>query len=231
MTDDVHHLAAAYALDALDPDERAVFETHLEGCAACRADVADFTDVAGDLAAATAATPPPSMRDAVLTEIAQTRQERPAVRQIAEARRRPRSGLLLAVAAAVVGLIAGAAIVLTVIDRGSDADVVLSAPDAISTPLEGTEGTVRVVWSGELGQAVLLGDGLADPGDGREYELWAIVEDGPLPAGLFTPDDGSVEAVFDLDPAATSPAAWGITNEPEGGSPAPTGDILYFAEA
>lgn len=230
MTDDVHHLAAAYALDALDPDERAVFEIHLESCDACRADVRDFTDVAGDLAGATATTPPPAMRPAVLAEIAQTRQERPAVHRLDETRRRPRSGVLMAVAAAVIGLIAGAAIVLSVIDRDSDADVVLSAPDAITTPLDGAEGSVRVVWSTELGQAVLLGDGLADPGDGREYELWAIVDDGPLPAGLFTPDDGSVETVFELDPAATSPAAWGITNEPEGGSPAPTGEILYFAE-
>ena len=230
MTNDVHHLAAAYALDALDADERAVFESHLDGCEACRADVADFADVAGQLAAATASAPSAGLRDAVLSDVAQTRQERPTVRQLDEARRRPRSGVLLAVAAAVIGLIAGAAIVLSVTDRSSDADLVLSAPDAITTPLEGTEGTVRVVWSGELGQAVLLGDGLADPGDGREYELWAIVDEGPLPTGLFTPDDGSVETVFDLDPAATSPAAWGITNEPEGGSPAPTGDILYFAE-
>ena len=231
MTNDVHHLAAAYALDALDPDERAMFESHLDDCDACRADVAEFGGVAGELATATAVTPPPGLRDAVLSDIAETRQERPPVERIDVARRRPRSGVLMAVAAAVIGLIAGAAIVLSVIDRSSDADVVLSAPDAITTPLEGSDGSVRVVWSTELGQAVLLGDGLADPGDGREYELWAIVEEGPLPTGLFTPDDGSVEALFDLDPAAASPAAWGITNEPEGGSPAPTGDILYFAEA
>ena len=89
MTNDVHHLAAAYALDALDADERAMFETHLEGCEACRADVADFAGVAGELATATAATPPSGLRDAVLSDIAQTRQERPAVRQLDQARRQP----------------------------------------------------------------------------------------------------------------------------------------------
>ncbi|MCB0968237.1 MAG: anti-sigma factor [Ilumatobacter sp.] len=230
MSDDLHHLAAAYALDALDPDERAAFEAHLEHCESCRADVADFGAVAGELAGATAVAPPAALRDRVLADVAETRQERPVVRRLDEPRRRQRSTMLLAVAAAVVGLIAGAAIVLTMSDRGSGADEVLSAADAITMPLEGTDGSVRVVWSDELGRAVVVGSGLPDPGEGREYELWAIVESGPVPAGLFTPDDGSVEEVFDLDPSATSPAAWGVTNEPEGGSPAPTGDILYFAE-
>ncbi|MAT04303.1 MAG: anti-sigma factor [Acidimicrobiaceae bacterium] len=230
MSDDVHHLAAAYTLDALDPDERAMFEAHLDDCERCRVEVAEFGEVAGSLAGAAATTPPPAMRDRVLAEIAETRQDRPTVRHLAETRRRPRSAMLLATAAAIVGLIAGAAIALVAFDRTSDSEVVLSAPDAITMPLDGAEGSVRVVWSSELGRAVVLGDGLPDPGADRVYELWSIGDDGPVPAGLFSPDDGRVQTVFDLDPNATTPAAWGITNEPDGGSPAPTGDILYFAE-
>ncbi len=35
-SDDVHGDAALYAVDALEPEERAAFEEHLRGCAACR---------------------------------------------------------------------------------------------------------------------------------------------------------------------------------------------------
>ena len=36
MSDDLHSLSGAYALDALDDDERADFEEHLARCATCR---------------------------------------------------------------------------------------------------------------------------------------------------------------------------------------------------
>ena len=39
---DIHHLAAAYALDALDARERAAFEAHYPSCEVCRADVLEF---------------------------------------------------------------------------------------------------------------------------------------------------------------------------------------------
>lgn len=59
MTDiDVHHLAAAYALDALDDRERSAFEAHYGACEVCGTDVVEFrqtlTHVADSLA-----TPPP----------------------------------------------------------------------------------------------------------------------------------------------------------------------------
>ena len=36
-----HDELAAYAVDALDPDERAAVEAHLDGCAPCRAELAE----------------------------------------------------------------------------------------------------------------------------------------------------------------------------------------------
>lgn len=41
--------AAAYALDALDPDERDVFQVHLDTCHYCRALVREFAEVVGHL--------------------------------------------------------------------------------------------------------------------------------------------------------------------------------------
>jgi cell wall-associated NlpC family hydrolase len=59
MDESVHDLSAAYALDALDAEERAAFEAHLGGCARCQEELASFWQTAGSLAYA-AAGPAPS---------------------------------------------------------------------------------------------------------------------------------------------------------------------------
>jgi len=56
---DLHEQVAAYALDALDEDERRAYEAHLSGCARCRADLAGLTETAGALGLAAGAAEPP----------------------------------------------------------------------------------------------------------------------------------------------------------------------------
>ncbi|MGQ1838325.1 anti-sigma factor domain-containing protein [Kocuria turfanensis] len=72
-SDDVHGDAALYAVDALEPEERAAFEEHLRGCAACRAEVDSFGEVGAALASAVAQDPPPALRADVLAAIHGTR--------------------------------------------------------------------------------------------------------------------------------------------------------------
>jgi anti-sigma-K factor RskA len=71
---EVHHeyadQAAAYALGALTPSERADFEAHLANCALCAAEVRSFAPVVGDLGMATpGAVPSPTVRDRLLSAI------------------------------------------------------------------------------------------------------------------------------------------------------------------
>jgi hypothetical protein len=63
-----HSLAGPHALDALEPAERARFERHLRGCAACQSQVRDFAAVAASLGLAAATTPPPSLKGRVLAD-------------------------------------------------------------------------------------------------------------------------------------------------------------------
>ena len=49
-TDNIHEQVAAYALNALDDDERHEFELHLQGCDECRAQLPAFADAAAALA-------------------------------------------------------------------------------------------------------------------------------------------------------------------------------------
>ena len=66
---DVHELTAGYALDALDPAERATFEEHLSSCERCREELQGFWQVSGALAhAAGGPTPPASLRGRILEQ-------------------------------------------------------------------------------------------------------------------------------------------------------------------
>lgn len=240
---DVHHLAAAYALDAVDDGERRAFEAHYHSCEVCRADVADHRETLGQIAAASPALPSAEVKDRVLAEVARTRQLSPllpdGVGDLAERRRRRQrtvAGTVLAAAAAVMLFVAGAVLV----DRGAGPDfgdelaAVLDDPDAqwLTLPPDesvGARGSIRVAWSPDTGRAVALGDELPPAPAGEAYELWLIDDRGPQPMRLLDPAaDGGFRGSFDI---AAEPAAWGVTVEPDTGSDAPTGDILFLADA
>ncbi|MFE1924416.1 anti-sigma factor domain-containing protein [Streptomyces asoensis] len=73
--EDLHSLAAPYALDALEPDERRRFEKHLTGCDRCSAEVRLLAEDAVRLAWSQAAPPPAAMRSRVLAAVQRTPQE------------------------------------------------------------------------------------------------------------------------------------------------------------
>lgn len=237
---DIHHLAAAYALDAVDERERAAFEAHYPSCEVCHADVLDFRATLTELAAGSAAAPPPALRDRVLAEIAQTRQLSPllpaAVTELAERRRRRQRtiGGLLAVAAVAVAFVAGAVVVrngssayeealASVMEQDDARMVSLVAQDGASVP-----GSVRVAWSAASGTVVVMGDGLPAAPSGHAYEVWMMDDEGPHAMQVLQQaGDGELRAVLDMDAV---PAAFGVTIEPESGAATPSGDLVFMAE-
>src|SRR4051812_44056536 len=100
---EIHHLGAAYALDALDDRERAAYEAHFATCEICRTEVGEYRAAAADLATLTATPPPADVKARVMGDIATTRQLSPlppAVVRLAD--RRPNRAVMaiLAIAAA-----------------------------------------------------------------------------------------------------------------------------------
>jgi Anti-sigma-K factor rskA/Putative zinc-finger len=77
---DPHTLAGAYAMDAVADADRASFEQHLSGCAACREEIRGLREATAALATAIAATPRPELKDRTLRAAARIRQLPPAVR-------------------------------------------------------------------------------------------------------------------------------------------------------
>jgi len=223
-SDGIHKLSAAYALDALAPDERRSFEEHLRECERCRADVAGFSETSALLAyGAPAAEPPTGLRGRILDEV---RRERRVVVPF----RRPRlvlgaaSGLAAAAAAAAIALAIWASSLSGELDRARAALDVLGDPAARSVELQGAEGRLVV---DEEGRAVLVVRGLGAAPAGRTYELWIIEGARPRPAGLF---EEAREPIL-LEGTVAPGAVVAVTVEAEGGAEAPTGEPLLSAQA
>ena len=69
MSADIHGLVGAYAVDAIDEQERSDFELHLAECPECQAEVASLQEAATQLSLMSETAPPSSMRTAVLAGI------------------------------------------------------------------------------------------------------------------------------------------------------------------
>lgn len=244
----MHTLAGAFALDAVSDIERAEFSRHLEQCDSCAQEVAELRATAARLGAAMAEEPPPEFKDRVLTAMHATRQLPPRTKPGFPDRHRrsgrvPRWALVVAAAAAVVGLAAGGVfggIALTqqqelqsaqtqldqAKDRYAPVAALLAAPDAKTAHGEAPSGGgVTVVLSKSLNRVMVMDAGLpAQPG-GKVYEAWLITGgNAPRSAGVIASaaDGGLVVAdgVGSADKLA-------VSVEQAGGSPsgAPT-DVL-----
>ena len=116
LRNDQHTLTGVYALDALDTAaEVARFERHMNRCDSCTSEVRGFRETATRLGMAVSRQPPPTLRTAVMAEVARTRQLPALDDRARHARPVPRLTLLprLATAGAALGL--AAAITLGVV--------------------------------------------------------------------------------------------------------------------
>jgi anti-sigma-K factor RskA len=240
---DVHADAALYAVDALEPGERAAFELHLRGCAACREEVAAFAEVGAHLATAVAEPPPAALRGDVLAAVRGTPQERRPEERAESApvslvqRRRSRRRWLAAAAAAV--LLPGAALggwaVGTQTEQREQQLVaqeqdrqnrLLSAPDVTTRQLDVDGRPATLVVSAQADAALFVASDLAGPGEDREYQLWLVQDETPVPDVRFGGGQVQVWLDGDIDRAG----AVAMTVEPAGGSETPTLPVLAATE-
>lgn len=204
---DIHDQAAAYALDALDPEDRWTYERHLDSCERCREEVAGLREGAAELAyAATGPEPRPELRDRILRA---AREERPAT----VIPLRPR--WLLPMTA-----VAAAAAAVAAIGLGLWANSLRDQVD--SQRVVAMEGGGRLVVSGEEAAIVACVD--RAPAD-KTYEAWVIRDRVPRPAGLFRGGCGTVELTRPVEAGDTV----AVTIEAAGGTDVPEGEILMSA--
>ncbi len=238
MTDDeLRELLALAALNALDPDEQRSVDTAIAGRPDLQSELDELRNAAAQLAESEAATPPAGLKASILAEIAVTRQsatggatEPPRSRAKAVSMRR--SWIAgVAAAVAVVALIGVA--VWSASDSSPEVaeqiEAVLELPDVEALELHGDVDGVRILHSPSSTAAVLVDDGMPDPGDDRAYQLWFSRDGIVTPANVFRPDsDGHVEVLLeDFQPVG---AVITVTLEPAGGSDQPTGPPIVSSD-
>ncbi len=211
-----HDLTAAYALDALDPEEREAFEAHLAQCERCRDEVAELSATAAALAfGVESVAPPPALRERILDT---ARAERPNV--VPFPSRSPR--ILAAMAAAAACVAVGLGIWnVSLHERLGSAHRQALERVAIS----GATGSL-VVTSGQTA-ALVLSDMPSAPA-GKTYEAWVIDRGTATPAGLFRGGHGMTYVPIGRD--VPSGATVGVTIEPAGGSARPTTKPLVVSQ-
>lgn len=249
MNPNIHTLTGAYAMDALDEFERHQFEAHLAECADCAREVRELRATTARLGMAVAEAPPDTLRERVLVQITQTRQESAAQdrsRRRDGSSRRPVNPWLvrLTAAAAVVAIGTAAALGAVTLHTGHQLSVVqaeldharavdqsvaqvLAAPDARAnhgTTATGASGVV--VFSAKLNRAVLLAANLPAVPANRVYQVWWLGAGNPRSAGLLP--SGTAPLVF---PGVPGASLVGITVEPAGGSAQPTTSPIMLMPA
>jgi anti-sigma factor RsiW len=242
LRDDMHVLTGSYALDALNDHEREEFERHLQHCPSCDAEVRGLRETAARIAMASAVAPPTRMEQWVLAASYRTRQlppqPGPGVRRPDRDHRQPqvlrlfagqRGRVLRRVAACAAAASVAAAVALGVTQvatqdklesaRTSSAAIsrVVTAPDArIETRGTSAGGSITVVTSAALREAVVTTTGLASPPAGRIYQVWVMSPSSARSAGLLA------RAGTLLASAVRPGDRIGITVEPAGGTSRPT---------
>lgn len=244
--EDLHSLAAPYALHALEPAERVRFEKHVRKCGLCDAEVRALSEDAVRLAWSAAVPPPAALRDRVLTAVRSTPQDPAPARehtpqlpphvwgaQPPPARiRAPRPRPLFvpfATATAAAALVVAALFAVQANrtqeeldaqrDRAREIAHVLAAPDARATTGRDARGRgIGVIASASEGRAVVTLSGYAAPPRGRVHQLW-LMRPGAPPRSLGLLAGDTPLTASGLARSATSLA---VTVEPDGGSELPT---------
>lgn len=233
MNDDSHiqDLLPAYALSCLDDSERRLVADHLAGCSLCRAELRAFEAIANDLALVVPdVAPSPDLRRRLLARVAPSPQ-----RTISHPQpRSPRWSLgqrLLPLwgAVSLVMILALAAVNLLLWQRLNQLETAVTAGSMYAAPLmntaaaPGASGMVIISPDGRNGAVVVDGLPVLDPA--YEYQLW-LVRDGERVSGaIFSVDeDGYAGRRIMAPDSLFTYTTVGITIEPAGGSPGPTGD-------
>lgn len=227
--DDYKEMIPAHALSALDAAEERALNEHLAECAECRRDLAEWEATAASLAlTADPVEPSPEVRARILRSVS-------SVSSVVPLPARP--------LAAIAAIVIFAALIISVIvlwqqnrtlKQQNEIAQLLTAPGTRVAQLSGTNeatGASAKLAYDQNGRAVLIADGLPRAPQGKEYQLWFIVDKKPIPGKTFAPDNRGHSLSQDQVPqAARNSAVFAITLEPTGGVSAPTGAIYLSGE-
>ncbi len=216
----IEELLGAYAINAVHEEERAVIESHLTHCDACSAEVKELLGAGSLLGSGVETDVPdlwPRIKDAIAAESAPPPLQLPS--------RRSRAGrwqrVAISAAAAIIAVVGVFGLGAAFGPRDND-DVTTNelATTAATSPGARIVNLASPTDSAAHAKIVLLPDGrgyiydtsLPSLKDDRTYQLWAVVNDTPISAGVLGQSVSTVAFVAD-GPVS----AFAVTDEVEGG--------------
>jgi anti-sigma-K factor RskA len=221
-------LLPAYVLDALTDDEMSQVVQHLAGCRTCQAELSQLQSVVDDLPLALAATAPPPRVKLALMEAIHSRQgeavpaSTPSFWQKLVAFFRmplPAIGAVLILVLAIGNIFLFRQLSLTSQPSGNSMRVIALA-NTQNAPL--AEGTLIINQLGDYGTLVV--DKLAQLDPNQQYQVWLLKAGQRTSGGLFSVNHDGYASLEIMAPLPlTEYDSVGVTIEPVGGSPAPTG--------
>lgn len=219
----VMNLIPAYTVGALDAEEARMVEAHLAGCATCQAELESYQKVSELLPlAGRSFTPPARLRSSILRAV----QPAPARAGWQE---RLRAWLPAQPAWALAGLVLIAALIASNLFLWGQVRTLRGERSEFRTvALAGTDeapkasGLLILSGGGEFG--ALIVDGLPNLPEEKAYQLWLIKDGKRTSGGVFRVLESGYGVMQVKSPEPLSVyTSFGITIEPAGGSPGPTG--------
>jgi len=223
----------AYALGALDADDVAALDTHLEGCASCRTELAEYRAMSESLLTAVSPKQPSVML------------RRQLQNQLPSARKKSSPKCTwnfyrLAVGVAVIALLALNLISLNqtrqiqnqqaeLVNQVNDAQfalAMLSYPGVERLSVEGEDLTGSFLLDGDRNIAALIVWNMPQLSKDQTYQAWLIdPQGGRVSAGVFSPQtsEAYTTQLIATDSGFANYVGIGVTVEPAGGSAQPTG--------
>jgi len=226
MIDHTHWSDAvgAYLLGALEQDELREFEAHIADCEACRRDVAELKVAADALPVSVPlVAPPPVLKGRIMAVVESEADLLAASGRRADEPERPRRerrSLLGRLTRPAVAL----ACALLLLAGGAAAGVLLSGGDdsrtvAASTQPRGADVKLEI----HDGRATLVAAHMPAPPAGRVYQVWlARPGKDPQPTSVLWSTRGDGSAQVAVPGSLDGVDAVLVTDEPQGGSDAPT---------
>jgi anti-sigma-K factor RskA len=259
MDKKIEELLPFYVLDALTDDEMELVESYLAEHPEARAQIEEMNSAASSLPYSVPPVEPPHrVKDALMARVAvDQRSNASEQKQVPHPHERRLVNLFPAFSFAIATVAVIWAVILNIQlsqlrnDVSALGDALAAQSNSLQqinaklpqTPvsavvtvsLKGTD--IQPQAQGELiadpksESAVLVIAGLSQLEAGKTYQVWLIDVGGPKSAGLLTVDaNGQGVLIVTSDSQIGSFNALGISIEPDGGSPQPTGDIVVLSD-
>jgi anti-sigma-K factor RskA len=223
-------LIPAYALGCLEVDDRQKVSTHLKACDRCTQELQIYQAVVEKLPMASPdRQPPPRLRGLIVHRAASQRyQNRTAAEKsrwrLGDFLKPFRTAWGAAALALVIILAAGNILLWQQVQRLQTAAQQVHLVQMNGTQITPGASAVLVIGSGgEIGTLVVYG--LPELSQTHQYQLWLIYDGKRTSGGVFSVGkNGEATLKLTSEVSLYTYTAFGVTIEPSGGSPGPTGE-------